>query len=308
MENQNYNSQVSTQPNEMAGGVDDAVKECLCADINGLCMCTGMNECFCFESKENHATLERDAVEHSGAIESSSAVEQSGAVEMYTSGATQEDDAVHEDDATEEDILIREHPCVGRFRLEDTSTELLRCGIFALEHSTSSQLGMQMTQSEFWRAYDSQEMQAFNSRSKRQNRGNFHDDQLARVLCIWGRDHGRNNLQLGVIVEGVSNAYIMGDDDKLVFVSSGEDMENERDFATVWIHNDNAQDLHEARINHYSGITVLGRNEERRDSSEGKSSAEEGIIKMGDDVKTGQETGEEKSPEKESGTEMRDDA
>lgn len=320
MENQNDNFQITIQPSEVYGRVYVTVEECLCAYVT-VCMCTGEDECFCFESKENHATSESDAVEHSGAVE------KSGAVEMCTSGVTQEADATGENDAaekdgaveeiitisddksdatrendaaendnivdeiiiisdekshateehnaaekdcaveeiitisdgksdaTEEDTGIREHPFVGRYRLEDTSTALLRCGMFALEISTSSQLGTQMTQSEFWRAYDSQEMQDFNRQCGWRNRGNFYDDQLAGVLRIWGRNHGRDNLQLGLITEGSEDVFIIGDE-KFEIVSSVEDMERQSDFTTVWIHNDNAQQLHGGPMNHYSGITL----------------------------------------------------
>ncbi|KAI7778743.1 hypothetical protein LA080_001810 [Diaporthe eres] len=279
MENQSDNFQITIQPSEVAGRVDVVFEECLCAYVT-VCMCTGEDECFCFGSKENHATSESDAVEHSGvadqsgAVEKSGGVEQASVVETYTSGATQEADAAGEDyaaekdgaieeiitisdeekEATEEDTGIREHPFVGRYRLEDTSTALLWCGMFALIISTSSQLGTQITQSEFWRAYDSQEMQDFNRQNGWRNRGNFYDDQLAGVLRIWGRNHGRDNLQLGLITEGSEDVFIIGDE-KFEIISSMEDMERQSDFTTVWIHNDNAQQLHGGPMNHYSGIT-----------------------------------------------------
>ncbi|KAK7711981.1 hypothetical protein SLS64_005252 [Diaporthe eres] len=282
---------------------------------------------FCFEFKENYATPESDAVEHSVAVE------KSGVVEIYTSGATQEADGTGEDDAdekngavkeiiiisdeesdaakrdgaveeiitisdeesdaTEENTSIREDPFVGRYRIEDTSFERLLCGMFALGISTFSQLGTQLTQSEFWRAYDSQEMQDFNKGSGYTNRDNFYDDQLAAVLRIWGRHHGRDNLQLGLITEGSENVFVIGDE-KFEVVSSVEDMEKQRDFTTVWIHNDNMQQLRAALMNHYSGITLLGRSEEPNDiSEEGSSTKEDNDTEMGDDEETGQETGEE---------------
>lgn len=257
MENWNYNLQFTVQPEEMAGRVDGAVEQ-----SGAIAMYT------------------------CGAINGDYATDESGVEEIITSS----DDV---GDAPEEDIGIRKHDLVGWYRQEDTSAEYLWCGMFALGISTSKQLGTRLTESEFWDAYRSQEMQDFNERNEFRNRNNFHDEQLARVLCIWGRRHGRDDLQLGVIPEGMPAVFIIGDD-KFVMVSSKEEMEQQRDFTTVWVHNDNAQDLSGAAINHYSGVTLLGESEEPKDSSEEESStAEDSDATMRDDAETGGEIGEE---------------
>lgn len=269
---------------------------------------TELLKCSDFDVFEQYGEVEQSVV-----VEQSGVVQQSDCTEIYASRAVEEDDAteksdaVHESisiapeasiaidiketDATEEHLNIREHPCVGRYQLELTSSFRHWCGAFALVISTFSQLGMTMTLENFWQFYRSQEMQSLNQLKGYNNNNNFFDEQLALVLRLWGRQKGFGNVQLGVILEGAEFATILGDDNKFLLVSSEADMECERGFRTVWIHNDNAQHRSEAKLNHYSGITPLERSEvpqhgpqgEPEDSPEAKSSTEEGsVMKIGD--------------------------
>lgn len=307
MESQNHNSQSPVQPNKMADGVDNVLDLCLCAEVD-FCLCTGAKECLCFDTKENESAPEGDAFEQSGDLEqfdlvenfilldNTSVFEQYGVVQQSDSAGmsashpieiddtTEESDAVEESisiapeasitvrikktDATEEHIDVREHPAVGRYQLEPTSGEGRWCGAFALEISTASQLGRQMTWKHFEWLYNTAEMGWFNAQRGWRNTNLFYDEQLAKVLHMWGRYEGLGDLRLGVIMKGVEGAYILGENNISV-VSSEADMEGERGFTTVWVHNDNAKaELGEAAISHYSGITLLGRGEGQSDGPE----------------------------------------
>lgn len=135
--------------------------------------------------------------------------------------------------------------------------------MFALCISTYRQIGVALTPYIFRNIFRcNQEMRAFNQERGYLNSNNFYDDQLARVLDIWGRGRGYDKLQLGVFVDG-RDPIIFGAGDKCVPVFSKEDLENERDFRTIWIHNDNAAELFQTEMSHYSGVTVLGLDEEQ---------------------------------------------
>lgn len=158
---------------------------------------------------------------------------------------------------------IRELLGVRRLRIEHTSAQANRCGMFALAISTYKQIGITLTPNIFRHIFCyNQEMRSFNQARGYRNLNNFYDDQLARVLDIWGRACGYDTLQLGVFVEG-SKPIIFGAGDKCVPLFSKEDLENERDFRTIWIHNNNAAELYQAAISHYSGVTVLELDEEQ---------------------------------------------
>lgn len=228
-----------------------ANSNCGCG-YDGFCYCFSANTCWCFGNPEDNAP--------------------------FRLGDVEEHDAVGDIDsgATEQGLSILRLPGIGRLRLEDTSGEDNLCGMFALEISTEQQLGVALTPDIFWEIFRNHpEMQAFNEERNCQNLNNFYDDQLARVLEIWGRQYGYEKLQLGVIVEG-SWPIIFGAGDKCVLVLSEEVLDNERDFKTIWIYNDNAAQLYGAGMSHYSGVTVIELNEEQDESSEGGGSTEEG--------------------------------
>lgn len=262
----------------MAGSRDPAVEEHTCPCCNG-CKCAGPCERSCFETRENGASTEGDAVE------------QSGCTEMHASGAIEEDKAAEKSVVVEESISIstktslaidiqtgiREHPCVGRYQIVPTSSQGNWCGVYALGISTFWQLGIEMTVEQFRYIYFRHApMRAFMTQKGYDNVNNFFDDQLAMVLRLWGRIEGLDpNLQLGVVLEDAECAYIIGGDDKFLLVSSEEEMEAERGFTTVWIHNDNAQALAGGGMNHYSGITLLDRRVEQVSGSEEAGANEE---------------------------------
>lgn len=327
MENQNTRLQTTSQPDEMADRRDCAVGEHTCTCCNG-CECAGPCEHSCFDTRENGAAPEGDAVG------------QSACTETYASGAIEGGNANEKAIVVEENISItpkaslavdiqtssgiREHPCAGRYQIVTTPSLWNRCGVFALEISTWLQLKVDkfLTHDQFmWILQNRPEMIALNAKHGWDNRDNFFDEQLACALRVWGRIEGLDHLklQLGVIVEGAEFAYIIGDD-KFLPVYSEAEMEGQRKFTTVWIHNDNAQELFGGRMNHYSGLRLLdgraeqeggskgeGANEEDPDTemeqekeedsstlSDGESSIEkDSDVEMADDEESGQETGEE---------------
>lgn len=265
-------------------------------------MCTGTEECLCFDTKENESAPKGDAFEQSGDLEqfnlvakfilldNTSVFEQSGIVQqsdsagMYASHPIEIDDTTEESDAVDEDISIapeasitvrikrhidvREHPAVGKYAVEPTSGQGRWCGAFALEISTASQLGRKLPWQQFERLYNTAEMGWFNAQRGWTNTNLFHDEQLAQVLRMWGRTEGLGDLRLGVIMKGVEGAYILGENNISV-VSSDADAEGEQGFTTVWIHNDNAKaEFGEGAICHYSGIALLGRGEGQSDGPE----------------------------------------
>lgn len=149
------------------------------------------------------------------------------------------------------------HFYVGRYRIEDTSFVGFCCGMFALRISTQTQLGIQLTEQDFFEIYNSNEMQDFNKRKGYVNvKNNFFDDQLAFVLLQWGARHGLDNLQLGLIVEQ-SFCAVLGKDDKYLPILSESDTENEGEFKTVWIHNNNLMEISGELMNHFSGVSIL---------------------------------------------------
>lgn len=156
-------------------------------------------------------------------------------------------------------------PGVGTFRVEKTSSDDFMCGMYALEISTEKQLaGDTLTPAVFKDILRSPEMQAFNREKGYRNRNNFHDEQLACVLGIWGRRKRYDRLQLGLILAGGS-CYIVGAEDKIICVDSESVMEKELKlgFTTIWIHNNDIMSRQNAAINHYSGVTLLDTNEEQ---------------------------------------------
>lgn len=299
MENQNTHLQPASQPDEMAGRRDCAVGEHICTCCNG-CECTGPCEHSCFDTRENGAAPEDEAVE------------QSACTETYASGAIEEGTTAETAIVVEENIsitpntslavniqtssCIREHPCAGRYQIETTPSLWNRCGVFALEISTWLQLKVDtfLTYDQFmWILTYDPEMLAFNARHGWGNRDNFFDEQLACALRVWGRHEGLDlKLQLGVIAEGAEFAYIIGKDDKFLPVLSQADMKGEREFTTVWIHNDNAQELFGGRMNHYSGLWLLDGRAEQEGGSKGEGA-------NGEDPDTEIEQGKEEKQEKE---------
>ncbi|KAI3396782.1 hypothetical protein diail_11682 [Diaporthe ilicicola] len=176
---------------------------------------------------------------------------------------------------------IEVHPCVGRHRVENTSALGLWCGAFALGISTKAQLGIELTLQDFEDAYCSEEMRDFNeSQNWLDVVYNFHDEQLALVLRLWGRRHGFDDLQLGVILQG-SFCLLLGKDDKFLIVGDRSDMETEDEFKTVWIHNDNAAELCESAFNHYSGITIFEDDtDDEEDMEEEGDAVERGFVEL----------------------------
>lgn len=302
----------------MADRRDCAVEEHTCTCCNG-CNCASPCEGFCFATRENGAVPEGDAVG------------QSGCTETCASGAIKEGNTTEEVIVVEENISIstktslaidiqtgiREHPCVGRYQIQTTSSQWNWCGVFALGISTFWQLGKGMTADQFSYIYfHLEDMWAFMRQRDYNNVENFFDDQLAMVLRLWGRIEGLNpNLQLGVILEDADCAYIIGEDDKFLPVSSEEEMEGERELKTVWIHNDNAQALTGGRMNHYSGIRLLDRRAEQVGGSKGEGAKEEdpGMeMEQQTEEQSSEEDSstlseEESSAEKDSDVEMADD-
>ncbi|KAJ0116953.1 hypothetical protein J7T55_003367 [Diaporthe amygdali] len=156
-----------------------------------------------------------------------------------------------------EDSTRVKHPCVGKYRVEDTSAMDMWCGVYALRISTIMQLGLKLTRNDFINIYQSEEMQDYNRRHNFIGvTENFHEDQLAVVLSIWGRENDMNNLQLGVIVQDGA-CMLFGEDDKFRIVREEADMEEELNYETVWIHNDNARELSGTEFNHFSGVTIF---------------------------------------------------
>lgn len=252
-----------SSPDIADGATGTALWSCSCG-YDGLCHCFPGQRCSCFDALEDKS--------RSPFI--FGAVEECGVGEETTSGGPEETAATENNkpipaegsDATEQHLGIKELPGVGRFRIESTSSQDNLCGMFAVEISTDKLLGSPLTPESFLDIFfKDPEMRAFNKRKNYQNEDNFFDDQLARVLEIWARRWGSDKIQLGVIVEK-GLPYIIGADNKLVLISSEVDMANERDFVNIWIHNDNKMVLEGAAMNHFSGITLLGTNEEQEEA------------------------------------------
>lgn len=195
----------------------------------------------------------------------------SNITEEIVSSTIEEDGLISNDktdsDTTEEhnSTATKSIPGVGMYQIEETSSDGFLCGMYALEISTKKQLaGGILTPAIFDDIFRSPEMQAFNWRKGYENTKDFYDEQLACVLEIWGRREGHGRLQLGLILEG-NLCYIVGAEDKMIFVESEVVMENELNlgFTTIWIHNNNVMSRESAVINHYSGVTLLETNEEQ---------------------------------------------
>lgn len=164
--------------------------------------------------------------------------------------------------STRGDAGIRGHEMIGKYRTEITSSQGKRCGVFALEISTSKQLSGSTTLTpKVW----NQLFRSDASRAWHQDKGwvgrdyeqEFHDEQLGLILYLWGREQGKT-LQLGVAADG-QDPFVLplpvlagGGGGGDVCASEAGPRE------TVWIHNDNAQLIMGRLCNHYSGITILG--------------------------------------------------
>lgn len=153
------------------------------------------------------------------------------------------------------DNAISQHPQVGSYRTELTSSRNMWCGKFSLEISTAQQLGADLclTLADFDAAFLSAECRALTAKIGLAERGipndrNFDDEQLNCVLALWGRARGLK-LQLGVIRE-YEGVFV-----NPPYQAEGAE-EEEGEFTTVWIHNDNAS-MRGCPSNHYSGVSVL---------------------------------------------------
>lgn len=258
------------------------------------CTCQGTPVCWCSgDHTKADDTNAVDAVEQSKRV----VVKQSNDIEDHDEAMINTAPALEARlPVGDEDRIIKNHHCINNYEVVPTNSANNLCGIFALEISTESQLGRRLTQPEFWRIMNSPEVQEFNARKKWAHvTENFYDEQLAIILRIWGRSFpGLHNLQLGIILQGNENAYILCNN-KIFPVFPGGDMEGEQGFTTVWIHNDNAQEGPGFKLNHYSGITILG-----EDSLDTKSSTEEASgTESGDDTEAEEkeESPEENSPD-----------
>lgn len=310
MENQNRKFRPPILSIILGIGGEDELAVCQCP-LHDWCTCRGTPVCRCFgDHTEAEDTNAVDAVEHSERV----VAKQSNDIVTHSSNVIEGHDEAMTSTAPalearltvgDEARVIENHYCVGKHLVEPTSSVDNWCGMFALEISTDSQLGKPLTQPEFWRIMTCPEMQAFNAmRNWSDITDNFHDEQLAVILRIWGRSFpGLDNLQLGIILGGTEFVFILGNN-KFLLVSPGYNMEGERAFRTVWIHNDNAGQRPGCKLNHYSGIRLLGEG-----SSDTKSSTEEA---SGDDTEAEEREespGENSSDtvEAESSKEMGDD-
>ncbi|POS68970.1 hypothetical protein DHEL01_v212636 [Diaporthe helianthi] len=198
-----------------------------------------------------------------------------------TNSSTNEDSNLANSEDDNSTASYKSIPGVGKFQIEKTSSDSLKCGMYALEISTGKQLaGDTLTPKVFNDIFLGPEMKAFNKKRMYRNRKEFHDDQLAYVLEIWGRRKGYDTLQLGVVLDG-SFCYIIGADDKYVIMDSEAVMQDQINlaFTTIWIHSDNKEFLEDAEINHFSGVTLLEVDEEqaearKREAEKSKEKAE----------------------------------
>jgi len=136
------------------------------------------------------------------------------------------------------------HP-VGLEPIPTASTGL-RCGFYALIGSMEAQHpGLpQPTLEDLDQAFRSEEVAAANSEFGLDNTDNFRADQLAAVIRHWA---SRNaiNIQLGVDVDG--------GDSYLIPIPAGIQSTP----ITLWIHNNNAEELDGASMSHYSAMAPL---------------------------------------------------
>lgn len=164
--------------------------------------------------------------------------------------------------STRGDAGIRGHELIGKYRTEITSSQGKRCGVFALEISTSKQLcGLTTLTPKVWdRLLRSDASRAWHEKQGwigRDFEQEFYDEQLALVLYLWGREHGRT-LRLGVATDGLDPFVLPLP--ALPEEEAPEAKMKEEDggvWETVWVHNDNAKVIMGRLCNHYSGITVL---------------------------------------------------
>lgn len=148
------------------------------------------------------------------------------------------------------DKAISNHPLVGKYRVEITSSEKRWCGKFALGISTEAQLGERLTVEAFDDMFASDEMTKFNEKNKWGNNDDFYDEQLDLVLRLWGEKNGIGRLQLGVLRD-FEDAFV-----NCTPVEEGNEIQTDEASTTIWIHNDNAQMLGRP-CNHYSGVLLL---------------------------------------------------
>ncbi|KAG8159355.1 hypothetical protein KVR01_011016 [Diaporthe batatas] len=170
-------------------------------------------------------------------------------------------------------------PGIGRFQIEETRSDGYKCGMYALEISTNKQLaGRTLMPAVFDDIFRGPIMRAFNRQRGYRNRNDFHDEQLAYILQIWGRQERYGKLQLGVILEGGS-CYILGAEDKMIFVDTAAIMETELHlgFTTIWVHNDDIMRRQGAAINHYSGITLIDTEKEQDGTRRNEAEKQEAV-------------------------------
>ncbi|KAJ4394118.1 hypothetical protein N0V93_003335 [Gnomoniopsis smithogilvyi] len=150
---------------------------------------------------------------------------------------------------------IRYDSMVGKYQTEITSSEGMRCGVFSLEISTSKQLnGLTLTPAEFDKIFHGQPSQDWHKKNNltgSEYQQEFLDEQLALILYLWGRQHGKT-LQLGVVVEEMC-AFTL----PLPELEGKSAVPETGSVEKVWIHNDNVQALQNKPCNHFSGITIL---------------------------------------------------